>query len=383
MYCRPQDVASPVIGVLLEFRAVVAGVLSLCIVSCSVGTETVQPEDDVSSVAAAIINGDDDRAEYFEVKAPEFQRVVAQSVVALMPSSAAQAILEDRISDLRTLEVSRRLCPGQRFGDQPASAYCSGVLVDWDLVLTVAHCASELPLEDVRVIFGYYYIEDAHLAVGPGDVYGVGEVVASGDADNDYAWIRLDRRANSPRSPAAIYTQSPSPQKGDHLFGVSTTAGIPLKLDASGTIFDAREAELDYFVADTDTFEGSSGGGAFALDLGLMGILSRGAPDYQRTEERCMLVRQRASAVGVPEERFTYAHRAIAGLCRATSTALCDSDCEQPCRVPARSPTGGGCTVGSADSGSRAPRLKLWVLALSLFFVRKPHQRCRTARSDS
>src|SRR6266850_2085585 len=60
---------------------------------------------------------------------------------------------------------AKGLCPGERFSVQPAAAFCSGVLVDWDLVLTAGHCARVYALGDFVVAFDYFYQAPGELAL--------------------------------------------------------------------------------------------------------------------------------------------------------------------------------------------------------------------------
>jgi hypothetical protein len=106
------------------------------------------------------------------------------------------------------------LCRGERFVDQPAAAFCTGVLVDWDLVLTAGHCVHLFALEDFVVLFDYDYSAPGVLT-SKGETRAPVEVVSEAldpqgvDPRLDYAWIRLDSPVSSPRKPVAVYRRAP------------------------------------------------------------------------------------------------------------------------------------------------------------------------------
>jgi hypothetical protein len=119
---------------------------------------------------------------------------------------------------------------------------------------------------------------------------------------------------------------------------------------------DIRAEFDDYLVADTDTSQGSSGGGIFDGGMALLGSLARGAADFEPTPEGCY-VTSRESEPSAAREQFTYAHRAVEALCATGSeSALCDSSCEQPCDAGLLGPSGSN-DADSNDSGcSMSPR---------------------------
>ena len=46
-------------------------------------------------------------------------------------------------------------CPGERFGTQPVSAYCSGFMVGDDIVATAGHCLDDTRLNSTKIVFGF------------------------------------------------------------------------------------------------------------------------------------------------------------------------------------------------------------------------------------
>ena len=81
----------------------------------------------------AFVNGNDDRLEFFELTDPEQQVLMSQSIVGLMPEATLRPLLSGDLGRVATWGETSRLCPDEPFVNQPAAAFCSGVLLDWDL----------------------------------------------------------------------------------------------------------------------------------------------------------------------------------------------------------------------------------------------------------
>lgn len=323
---------------------------------------------------AAIVYGRDDRSELFE-RAFDERASIADSAVALVPRRALMNGRGPRLAvDVPSWEHQAGLCPGEPFGDQPAPAFCSGVLVDWDLVLTVAHCVEGIDLDDVALLMGFYYVELGVLGTTEADVLQPVAVVdqfldeETEDAVLDYAWIRLARPAPPWRRPAPLRATARPLVEGESLALMGSPGGTPQKLDFGGSVLDARPEQLDYFTADTDTSGGSSGSGAYDPELVLAGLLARGGTDFTRTLEGCLVMR-REPAAGEVREELTYVHRALEGLCAhgEDTSSLCRSDCGDPCEALARpeSRADEGCSL-SAGTSSRVPPLGTALGALLL-----------------
>jgi hypothetical protein len=289
-----------------------------------------------ASVADAIVYGSDDRLEYFDVPDPSLRAAIAEAMVAFIPKD--QLPLDPLLAP--TWADVAGLCPGERFADQPAIAFCSGVLVDWDLVLTASHCLSRYALEDLAVVFDYYYQAPGEIApVADPSTDPVEIVLEQFDRPwemerLDYAWVRLRRPVAPPRQPVPVYVSRPDLQVGDPVVSVGASGGLPMKAAMGASVRDVREPSFDYFSADADVMHGASGGGAFDERVGLLGILARGGEDLEPTAEGCSRTNYQPED-GPLEEQFTYAYRAVEDLCRThpENSSLCRSDCEAPCRA--------------------------------------------------
>jgi hypothetical protein len=296
-----------------------------------------------------------------------------------MREDYAAAVVAGHVGTLPTWSQVNQLCEGEPFGDQPAAAFCSGVLVDWNLVLTSGHCVDLVPIGSLRVTFDYFYRDPGDLALTEADVYAVERVIVSrrdGASPNDgerldFAWLELAEPALPPRRPAPTYTRWRGAEPNDAVISIGAGGGVPIKWDEGGHVQDVRAGFDDYFVADTDTSQGSSGGGIFDSGLALLGSLARGAADFELTPANCYVTRTE-SEPSAAREQFTYAHRAVEALCATGSeSVLCDSSCDQPCDAGLFDPSSSndtdsndsGCTVGPR-AAQRAP-VGLW-LALGL-----------------
>src|SRR3954452_2919549 len=137
-------------------------------IASSVGCAAATP--DVDQLRSPIVYGADDRREAFE-SSPGERALLERSLVALVPKQRL-ATSEGRVRVMgASLGQAVGLCPGEAFAGQPDAAFCSGVLVDWDLVLTAGHCAHAIAVDDLAVVFGYFYPEPGRLALTADDVY--------------------------------------------------------------------------------------------------------------------------------------------------------------------------------------------------------------------
>jgi hypothetical protein len=309
----------------------------------------------------AFINGEDDRLEYFELSDSNDRSLMQESIVALVQDAAARELSRGNVAMVPTWGELNDLCPDEPFVDQPSAAFCSGVLVDWDLVLTSGHCVDVLPLANMRVVFNYYFEQPGELALTRNDVYRVAEVVLARDDQSrseerlDFGWLRLAEPVRPPHFPAAVRTRPPEVELGDGIIAINAGGGIPFKFDAGGQVRDLRTGSDDYFVADTDTSEGSSGGAAFDAEHLLVGTLARGAPDFILTSDGCVAT-DREQNPRLAREQFTYAYRSVAALCEVDPERwLCDSSCEMGCEPPPPpAPQGNdGCTLAHPPLASR------------------------------
>lgn len=337
------------------------------------------------------INGPDDRREYYELE-PALQQLMSQSAVAIMSAQTVDDLVSGRVEAIPILgggvyvDDGRLLplCSGERFAQQPVGAECSGVLVDWDLVLTAGHCLP--PEEPMRVVFGYFHADSGQVEPSQLEVHPVRRVVASqrrgaGESQLDFALWQLEAPVVPPLRPAAVHVEPAAMEAGDPIFTIGAAGGTPLKLDDGARIQSAERA--DYFVADTDTSGGWSGGGAFDATLRLLGTLARGARDYAERGDSGCAVEVRNPTPGLASEQFTYANRAVAALCETGfPSRLCDPTCGSPCEPgpsPALFQATSSCALAppGRHPGSRGSLVGLLACGLvAAGLVRRGSRRC-------
>jgi hypothetical protein len=391
--------------------------LSLLAVACAphAGDEPL----DVSE--QAIVYGTDDRTEVYAHPDSTLRAIAQSSVVSLIPRSQFSRTVTGNIRIYtRLLSDAFDVCDDQPFADQPTAAVCSGVLLDDDLVLTAGHCFPSDGCDRYAFAFDYYYRADGELqTISWGDIYGCKRIVdrvvtpEGSPTRLDYALVQLDRPAVG-RTPIEV---RPTPlTTGEPLATIGSASGLPAKIDSGSRVIDSRAGAGDFFLLDSDTFEGSSGSGVFDVGGKLVGVLVRGGRDYAMSATQdCMVSNVIANVgdAGLPQgvgEEATYASRVTAGLCARgwpserlcgttarcgdgycsarESRATCSADCEcaqasclgyadppatpGPAVLKSKSHADDGCTLGGRPERGLA--------SLLLAFAGLLLSRCRRAR---
>jgi hypothetical protein len=350
-------------------------------ISCFLTSACAASTEPRAQVSGALIYGADDRVNFYDATSPIARTRVSESMVAFIPNAMIDP--RNQLSPaVRTWSQLDDLCPGEPFADEPSAAFCSGVLVDWDLVLTAGHCVRLFALRDFSIRFGYYYSSPGTLARS--EVFRPVGIVSerldppAQDPRLDYAWVRLDRAAAPPRRPAPMSLLTSSLQVGDGIVSIGAGGGVPILIDEGATITQLRPESQDYFVTDSDTSHGSSGGAAFTEGGVLLGILARGGADFMRTEQGCATTVHAESTRA--DEQYTYAAAAVAGLCETDSSvaSVCRPDCGEPCQARSTRVSATGCSVaGKANvpQSSGAAGFGLLLLGcVSRRFCRRPRK---------
>ena len=306
--------------------------------------------------------------------------MLAQSIVALVPRRwMSGAALDPSRVPLASKAVG--LCEEERLAAQPAAAFCSGVLVDWDLVLTAGHCLRVHDRRDFVVLFGYAMVAPGQLnpQMQSRNVVAIlHEALGHDDGVlRDHAWLKLDRPVGPPLRPAPVVKQIDRIAVGNAALVASTPWGVPTKLDAGGAVRGLNPELAGSFSVDADTSGGSSGGGAFDTGLALMGVLSSGFWDTVITSEGCHLeIHEPDGARG--SEQFTYAAAALEALCRSDpgASSLCRDDCPEPCEALPPVADLGGCTVGRTNRNPGAALGLAIVLLAVISLARRNGRKC-------
>lgn len=230
-----------------------------------------------------LVYGVDDRTEAFAHPDPAWRDLAENAVVALLPLDPA---LERGAWPSRrpTVAASVGSCPDEPFADQPSLAFCSGVLVDHDLVLTARHCVpSPAACAALALVFDYRLEPSGHLAaLSPQAVFRCRAVVAAGSPArpaDDFAFVRLDRPVEAPRAPAPLRAPEDRLSPGAAVTLLGFPEGAPLKITPGGEVRSAPP-RAEVYLTSLDAFGGNSGSGVFDTSGALVGILVSGAEDY-------------------------------------------------------------------------------------------------------
>lgn len=252
--------------------------------ACTGGDNAPAPLAEVPRIEAPVVYGDDDRREWYELEEGPLKDSTRNSAVAFLGLGDVEPDGEGLISlpANPTLTDTYTLCADQRYRAQPTASFCSGTLIDDDLVLTAGHCVTSLSsCANNAYVFDYRYIADGKLAeISADSVYRCAALhISPGngmDEDIDLAILQLDRPVVN-RRPAAVSGRG-LVQLGDVLTMQGFPNGIPLKV-SHGTIKNVR-AQGDFVTAAVDAFHGDSGAGLYDANLELIGVLTDGADDY-------------------------------------------------------------------------------------------------------
>ena len=284
---------------------------------------------DIGQLKQPIIYGEDDRLEVYEVESDILRQRAVQSVAAFV-SPRSLSYEEGGVVSIHapTLSEVYGLCTGEPFEEEPALAWCSGVLVDDDLVATAGHCLGsslqevQASCRDLAIVFGYMYGAAGELAPLTVDsVYRCRRVVAWNhtdfDADPDFGVVQLDRPVGAGLSPAPFAANPVN--AGEHVTVIGFGSGLPAKVDG-GAVATLNSPFSEFFTGTTDTFAGASGSGLFNDAGEVLGIHVRGQPDWEPVGA-CTI----AARTNEGEEVHQRAQSALDAICDAgwPSTRLC------------------------------------------------------------
>jgi V8-like Glu-specific endopeptidase len=177
------------------------------------------------------------------------------------------------------------LCENERFKEQPVGAFCSGLLVDPDLIVTAGHCVKNAnDLTNTRFLFGYR-IEDenqARTTISNSDIYRGKEIVGRRQdpgKGSDWCIVRLDRPVENHSHFENIRKWGKIPDSAK-VHVISHPVELPLKYDA----WERDNQNDPYVVCNLDTYGGNSGSPVINDDQPheIEGILVRGDTDFKQ-----------------------------------------------------------------------------------------------------
>ncbi|QSQ22182.1 trypsin-like peptidase domain-containing protein [Pyxidicoccus parkwayensis] len=307
---------------------------SLSVAACGPAPEAPAPDSAPSGTQQQqpVVYGTDNRTDVYAHADATLRARAQQSTVALMNTSdyTVNATTGVVTFNASTLQSAYNLCSTERFLSDLTPAFCSGTLIDDDLVLTAGHCVtSASSCTSTRLVFNFYRTSATGMqTVTSADIFSCTSIVARQQAtvngrNLDFAILKLDRAATPRFTPAPIRAGNNALAAGTNVTVIGSGSGIPFKIDSGGSVRDARATTLDYFVASTDTFGGNSGSGVYENSgYTVAGILVRGETDYVANGS-CNIV-NKCTETGCRGEDITYVRPAIDAYCGvATSTRLC------------------------------------------------------------
>ncbi len=295
--------------------------------------ETPLDEDKLGDISSEVVYGTDNRTDVFAHPDATLRARAQQATVALMSPGDINTSNPNNVTfSSQTLQQAFNLCTNQRFLTDPTPAFCSGTLIDDNLVLTAGHCiTSASACTNTRFVFKFYRNAANSLeTVTTQDIFSCTQIVARqqstvGGRNLDYAIVRIDRAATPRFTPAPVRPGSSALPVGTNVTVIGSGSGVPFKIDSGGSVRNARASTLDFFVANTDTFGGNSGSGVYEnASYNVAGILVRGETDYV-ANGTCNVVNVCTEA-GCRGEDITYVRPAVDAYCAvAQSSRLCGS----------------------------------------------------------
>jgi len=208
--------------------------------------------------------------------------LVKSSRLAKMPGSAEKyQISYDKFG------LKHKLCKEEQFWDEPAAAFCSGVLVAPQLVATADHCLDEEPdVSKIRFVFGFRMNskDNPQTRFSHVDVYAGKQVVS--DRNNpigaDWALIELDRPVTGDHPPKMVRRTGKIPDS-EAVYAIGYPNGLPVKISGGAVVRDNGQSEI--FVSNLDAYTGSSGSPVFNSSHVVEGILCRGERDFIEVQQ--------------------------------------------------------------------------------------------------
>jgi V8-like Glu-specific endopeptidase len=233
------------------------------------------------------IYGEDNRVDVYQ-SSNELLKELSYSTAAMIPHENLVTVA-DRVQIRGQLYKDMyRLCPEEKFRDQISAAYCSGTLIDKDIILTAGHCVSnsmDCPSNAWVFDFRAQSQIQKSVTVPSNSVYQCKRVIyyqVDLHSNIDFAIIKLDRPVTD-RKAVNIRLGEKFNAK-DKLALIGHPRGLPTKIAANGSLIENGEG---FIKTNLDAFSINSGSGVFNQTTGeLEGILVSGLNDFDEDKQR-------------------------------------------------------------------------------------------------
>ena len=234
-----------------------------------------------TEIAPKVIYGSDDRKDLYYIRDSNLLRLASASVALIYKEHIRN--IDNTYSQLSsyTYRDAYKLCPTEPFLNQPTAAFCSGILVRPNVVLTAGHCVENLKTcNQTKFVFDYSIksFDDQSEVIENSNIFSCKSILAhSNTLELDHALIELDRPVTN-RHPVT-WRKNGKLSLEDKLVMIGHPSGLPQKITSNGKI---RSISENVFLTTLDAFYNNSGSPVFNLKTyELEGILVRGnSADY-------------------------------------------------------------------------------------------------------
>ncbi len=249
----------------------------------------------------------DDRCEASQAKEPWLQDAIATTFTLIKRS---YLVVSGSYYEVQgpSLREGMKLCKSERFKGQKQAGFCSGFLVEDDLVVTAGHCFKNITKECPQTRFVLDYLVSSSDQEGSyvpkSSVFTCKEVLEKKVSEHsDFSLVRLDRPVKGRRLPRLRRRGSIS--VGAKVLAIGSPNGLPLKISRDAVV---NRVSKKSFTANLDVYNGNSGSPVYnQAEHWIEGILIDGADDYvyDRSHDCYQSRRCTTGSPGCEGERMT------------------------------------------------------------------------------